>query len=101
MARFLETRLAGHASLCTAHGGAVFFGSISAAPPAATETLAALVTAHAKLALVCREAGHRRFDDRLGAGDRVTVQLSPFDVARGRITFRHPSRRRQQQQRYT
>jgi translation initiation factor IF-1 len=23
------------------------------------------------------------------AGDRVTVEVSPYDLARGRITFRH------------
>jgi len=25
------------------------------------------------------------------AGDRVTVEMSPYDLARGRITFRHKS----------
>ena len=31
----------------------------------------------------------RKFHIRILAGDRVTVALSPYDLARGRITFRH------------
>ena len=31
----------------------------------------------------------RRFRIRILAGDRVTVAVSPYDLARGRITFRH------------
>jgi translation initiation factor IF-1 len=31
----------------------------------------------------------RRFRIRVLAGDRVTVGLSPYDLTRGRITFRH------------
>ncbi|HVZ76797.1 MAG TPA: translation initiation factor IF-1 [Gemmatimonadaceae bacterium] len=31
----------------------------------------------------------RKFRIRILAGDRVTVALSPYDLARGRITFRH------------
>jgi translation initiation factor IF-1 len=31
----------------------------------------------------------RRFRIRILAGDRVTVQMSPYDLTRGRITFRH------------
>lgn len=31
----------------------------------------------------------RRFRIRILAGDRVTVEVSPYDLARGRITFRH------------
>jgi translation initiation factor IF-1 len=26
---------------------------------------------------------------RITAGDKVTVQISPYDLAKGRITFRH------------
>ncbi len=33
----------------------------------------------------------RRFRIRILAGDRVTVALSPYDLSRGRITFRHKS----------
>ena len=33
------------------------------------------------------------FDDsariRILAGDKVTVEVSPYDLSRGRITFRH------------
>ena len=31
----------------------------------------------------------RRFRIRILAGDRVTVEVSPYDLQRGRITFRH------------
>jgi len=31
----------------------------------------------------------RRFQIRVLMGDRVTVALSPYDLTRGRITFRH------------
>jgi translation initiation factor IF-1 len=31
----------------------------------------------------------RRFKIRVLQGDRVTMALSPYDLTRGRITFRH------------
>ncbi|MDQ6887019.1 MAG: translation initiation factor IF-1 [Gemmatimonadota bacterium] len=31
----------------------------------------------------------RRFRIRVLAGDRVTIEVSPYDLTRGRITFRH------------
>jgi translation initiation factor IF-1 len=31
----------------------------------------------------------RRFRIRVLTGDRVRVELSPYDLSRGRITFRH------------
>ena len=31
----------------------------------------------------------RRFRIRILEGDRVTVEVSPYDLSRGRITFRH------------
>ena len=31
----------------------------------------------------------RRFRIRVLAGDAVTVELSPYDLSRGRITYRH------------
>ena len=31
----------------------------------------------------------RKFRIRIIAGDRVTVAVSPYDLERGRITFRH------------
>lgn len=27
---------------------------------------------------------------RISVGDRVSIQLSPYDLGKGRITFRHP-----------
>ncbi len=32
-----------------------------------------------------------KFKIRVLVGDRVTLQLSPYDLTRGRITFRHKS----------
>lgn len=31
----------------------------------------------------------RKFYIRVVTGDRVTVEMSPYDLERGRITFRH------------
>ena len=31
----------------------------------------------------------RKFRIRILAGDRVSVEVSPYDLTRGRITFRH------------
>lgn len=31
----------------------------------------------------------RRFRIRILEGDRVTVEVSPYDLTRGRITYRH------------
>ena len=31
----------------------------------------------------------RRFHIRVFAGDRVTIEVSPYDLRRGRITYRH------------
>ena len=33
----------------------------------------------------------RRVRIRVLAGDRVTLEVSPYDLTRGRITFRHKS----------
>lgn len=33
----------------------------------------------------------RRFRIRVLTGDRVSVEVSPYDLTRGRITFRHKS----------
>jgi translation initiation factor IF-1 len=39
--------------------------------------------------VLCRLAGKmRKFKIRVVPGDRVTVELSPYDMTRGRITFR-------------
>ncbi len=42
---------------------------------------------HAVLATIAGKM--RRFRIRVLAGDRVTLALSPYDLTRGRITFRH------------
>ena len=31
----------------------------------------------------------RKFRIRTGVGDRVIVEMSPYDLSRGRISFRH------------
>ena len=31
----------------------------------------------------------RKFRIRVLAGDRVTVEMTPYDLSKGRITFRH------------
>ena len=33
----------------------------------------------------------RKFRIRTGVGDRVIVEMSPYDLGRGRISFRHKS----------
>ncbi|MDR2168881.1 MAG: translation initiation factor IF-1 [Planctomycetaceae bacterium] len=39
--------------------------------------------------ILCRLAGKmRKFKIRVVPGDRVTVEVSPYDMSRGRITFR-------------
>lgn len=35
----------------------------------------------------------RKFHIRTGVGDRVIVEMSPYDLNRGRISFRHKSDR--------
>jgi len=35
----------------------------------------------------------RKFRIRTGVGDRVVVEMSPYDLERGRISFRHKSDR--------
>ena len=46
-----------------------------------------LVSGHRVLATTAGKM--RRFRIRILAGDRVTVEVSPYDLSRGRITFRH------------
>ena len=35
----------------------------------------------------------RKFRIRTGVGDRVVVEVSPYDLSRGRINFRHKEQR--------
>jgi translation initiation factor IF-1 len=40
--------------------------------------------------LLATTAGRiRKFKVRILAGDKVTVEVSPYDLTRGRITYRH------------
>jgi translation initiation factor IF-1 len=40
--------------------------------------------------ILCYSSGRmRRFRIRILTGDRVTVELSPYDLNRGRIVYRH------------
>lgn len=47
----------------------------------------ALTNGHMLLATTAGKM--RKFRIRILAGDRVTVAMSPYDLTRGRITFRH------------
>ncbi|MBI2296814.1 MAG: translation initiation factor IF-1 [Betaproteobacteria bacterium] len=42
---------------------------------------------HAVTAYACGKMRQRRI--RILAGDRVTVEISPYDLTKGRINFRH------------
>jgi translation initiation factor IF-1 len=46
-----------------------------------------LVNGHHVLATIAGKM--RRFRIRVLAGDRVTLAVSPYDLTRGRITYRH------------
>jgi translation initiation factor IF-1 len=46
-----------------------------------------LPNGHSVLATVAGKM--RQFRIRVIAGDRVSVEVSPYDLGRGRITFRH------------
>ena len=46
-----------------------------------------LENGHSLLAMAAGKM--RKFRIRILAGDRVTVAVSPYDLARGRITYRH------------
>jgi translation initiation factor IF-1 len=44
--------------------------------------------------LVCYTAGRmRKHHIRILAGDNVSLELSPYDLSKGRITFRHLEQR--------
>ena len=48
-----------------------------------------LENGHSIVATLCGKM--RRFRIRVLNGDHVRVELSPYDLTRGRITFRHKS----------
>ena len=61
-------------------------GVISDVLPSATFRVA-LENGHTVLATIGGKM--RRFRIRVLTGDRVKVEVSPYDLTRGRITFRH------------
>ena len=61
-------------------------GTVTEVLPNATFRVA-LANGHDLLATLAGKM--RRFRIRVLAGDRVTIQVSPYDLSRGRITFRH------------
>jgi translation initiation factor IF-1 len=63
-------------------------GVVSEVLPSATFRVT-LTNGHNLLATAAGKM--RKFRIRILAGDRVTVAVSPYDLNRGRITFRHKS----------
>ena len=61
-------------------------GTISEVLPNATFRVL-LANGHHVLATLAGKM--RRFRIRVLAGDRVKLEVSPYDLTRGRITFRH------------
>ena len=61
-------------------------GTITDVLPSTTFRVA-LENGHDVMATLCGKM--RRFRIRVLQGDRVKVELSPYDLTRGRITFRH------------
>jgi len=61
-------------------------GVVSEILPSATFRVT-LINGHNMLATAAGKM--RKFRIRILAGDRVTVAVSPYDLGRGRITFRH------------
>jgi translation initiation factor IF-1 len=61
-------------------------GTVSEVLPSATFRVQ-LSNGHDVLATMAGKM--RRFRIRVLQGDRVTVEVSPYDLSRGRITFRH------------
>jgi translation initiation factor IF-1 len=61
-------------------------GTITDVLPATTFRVT-LENGHDVMATLCGKM--RRFRIRVLNGDRVRVELSPYDLSRGRITFRH------------
>lgn len=61
-------------------------GTVSEVLPSATFRVH-LVNGHDVLATMAGKM--RRFRIRVLQGDRVSVEVSPYDLSRGRITFRH------------
>lgn len=64
----------------------VLEGTVTEVLPNATFRVE-LENGHTVLATIAGKM--RRFRIRVLQGDRVTVEVSPYDLSRGRITFRH------------
>jgi translation initiation factor IF-1 len=63
-------------------------GSVNEVLPNATFRVE-LTNGHTVLATL--GGNMRRFRIRVLQGDRVTIEVSPYDLTRGRIVFRHKS----------
>ena len=63
-----------------------FEGTVTEVLPNATFRVS-LDNGHVVLATTAGKL--RKFRIRVLAGDKVTVEVSPYDLTRGRITFRH------------
>jgi len=61
-------------------------GTVIEALPA-TQFRVELENGHKIIAYLCGKM--RRYYIRVLLGDRVTVEISPYDLDKGRITFRH------------
>ena len=61
-------------------------GTITDVLPSTTFRVA-LDTGQSVIATLCGKM--RRFRIRVLDGDRVRIEMSPYDLTRGRITFRH------------
>lgn len=61
-------------------------GVITDVLPSATFRVG-LENGHSVMATLCGKM--RRFRIRVLHGDRVNLEMSPYDLSRGRITFRH------------
>jgi translation initiation factor IF-1 len=64
----------------------VLEGTVSEVLPNATFRVE-LENGHTVLSTIAGKM--RRYRIRVLQGDRVTVEVSPYDLSRGRITFRH------------
>ena len=71
----------------SAKGGWSAFLAAVTSPAAIDSFRVTLTNGHSVLATL--GGNMRRFRIRVLQGDRVTVEVSPYDLTRGRITFRH------------
>jgi translation initiation factor IF-1 len=56
-----------------------------------TRFMVGLSNGHGIIAYMCGKMRKHRI--RILAGDRVSVELTPYDLTKGRITFRHKDER--------